>query len=468
LTTEHPVNPEKKYYNFQGKLPPVNFLADVAVIPPAGPQNSPKLITDTTLRDGAQDPRFAVFPNETKLKYFDLLHKLDNGTGRIEAVEVFIYQKRDLWTLEKLLARGYDYPVITTWTRATPKDIKLLVKIGGGRIKETGMLASSSDHHIFDKLDFRSKQEAVEKYLVPILTACEHGIKPRVHLEDVTKADIEGWVIPFIQRTLKETEGLAHFRLCDTLGIGVPDPWAEAPQGLPRLVSTIAQATGAELEFHGHNDFGLATANCMAAFRFGCKRVNVSIAGLGERTGNAALEQVVANYVRFFGDPGFNLEALREMEELVCVEVTPTHEKMPIIGKGIFGTQAGLHQTGLQRQQKAEGGLIYLPFDPALLGRTSVELNRIGALSGMDGLVAILNSQWEAATGEKNRFSLTSRVIKQIYDIVHDSFDGLYDPPMDMLSNYRTSFWEPQELLELAQRQLSDDGIPKKKELRIY
>ncbi len=155
--TECSINPERKYYNAQGKLPPVHFLPDAAFVPPVGPQNSPRLITDTTLRDGAQDPRFALFPNETKLKYFDLLHKLDNGTGRIEAVEVFIYQKRDLWTLEKLLARGYDYPAITTWTRATPKDIKLMVEVGGGRIRETGMLASSSDHHIFDKLGFRSK-----------------------------------------------------------------------------------------------------------------------------------------------------------------------------------------------------------------------------------------------------------------------------------------------------------------------
>ncbi len=453
---EFSINDEKKYYNFQGKLPHANLTSDPATIPPDSPQNSPKLITDTTLRDGAQDPRFALFPNEAKLKYFDLLHKLDNGTGRIEAVEVFIYQKRDLWTLEKLLARGYDFPKVTAWTRATPKDVKLLVEVGGDRIKEVGMLASCSDHHIFDKMGFRSKQEAMDKYLVPILAACEKGIRPRVHLEDATKADITGWVIPFIQRTLKETNGMARFRLCDTLGIGIPDPFADLPMGLPKLVSLVSSATGAELEFHGHNDFGLATANCMAAYRYGCKRVNVTIAGLGERTGNAALEQVVANYIRFFGDPGFKIEALAEMEELIHSEVAPTHEKLPIIGKSIFTTQAGLHQTGVSRQQHADGGLIYLPFDPSLVGRTTVELNRIGALSGMDGLVAILNSQWETATGEVNKFGLMSRVVKQIYDAVHESFDGCYDPAADQFCNYRTSFWEPQELLEMAQRLIGE------------
>ncbi len=453
---EFAVNNEKRYYNFNGKLPHVELSSEPAALPAASPQNSPKLITDTTLRDGAQDPRFALFPNEAKLKYFDLLHKLDNGTGRIEAVEVFIYQKRDLWVLEKLLARGYDFPQVTTWTRATPKDIKLLVDIGGGKIKETGMLASCSDHHIFDKMGFHSKQEAMDKYMAPILTACEHGIRPRVHLEDVTKADITGWVIPFIQRTLKETRGLAHFRLCDTLGIGLPDPYADLPMGLPRLVSLICAATGAELEFHGHNDFGMATANCMAAYRYGCKRVNVTVAGLGERTGNAALEQIVANYIRFFGDPGFKIEALGQMEELIHNEVTPTHEKLPIIGKSIFTTQAGLHQTGVSRQQYADGGLIYLPFEPSVVGRTTAELNRIGALSGMDGLLAILNCQWEAATGEANKFTLMSKTVKQIYDHVHESFDGLYDPALDKFCNYRTSFWEPQELLEMAQRLLSD------------
>ena len=196
---QYTVNPNRRYYDSKGNLPPVTFENIPASIPPQSPQTHPKLITDTTLRDGAQDPRFALMTNKAKLEYFDLLHKLDNGTGTIEAVEVFIYQKRDLWTLEKLLERGYDYPRVTTWTRAVPKDIKSLVEISGGKIKETGILASASDHHIFDKLGHRSKEEAIEKYLVSIMSACENGIVPRVHLEDATKADIEGWVIPFIQ-----------------------------------------------------------------------------------------------------------------------------------------------------------------------------------------------------------------------------------------------------------------------------
>ena len=131
------------------------------------------------------------------------------------------------------------------------------------------MLASSSDHHIFDRLSFRSKEEAIDRYMAPILNACENGITPRVHLEDATRADIHGWVLPFMSRVVEETGGKALFRVCDTLGIGVPDPYAGLPTGIPRLISTLSGAFGAELEFHGHNDFGYATANSMAAFRYG-------------------------------------------------------------------------------------------------------------------------------------------------------------------------------------------------------
>ena len=95
-----------------------------------------------------------------------------DGTGTIEQIEVFIYQERDLWALDQLLSRGYQFPQVTTWTRATPKDIRLMVDVTQGRVTETGMLASSSDHHIFDKLRFRSKEAAIEAYLEPIMTAC--------------------------------------------------------------------------------------------------------------------------------------------------------------------------------------------------------------------------------------------------------------------------------------------------------
>ena len=121
MVTATQVNAERVYYNFDGKLPPIP-MEDEPVLPPPV-DDGPKLITDTTLRDGAQDSRIALFPHEARIQYYDLLHKLDNGTGTIYAIEAFVYQKRDAWTIEKLLERGYEFPKVTTWTRArsTPR-----------------------------------------------------------------------------------------------------------------------------------------------------------------------------------------------------------------------------------------------------------------------------------------------------------------------------------------------------------
>ena len=447
---EYVVDPRKRFYNYGGKMPPITMDEQPAALPPETDKSFPKLITDTTLRDGAQDPRFALFPAEARVRYFDLLHKLDNDTGRIEQVECFIYQKRDVWCLEKLLDRGYTFPQVTTWTRATPKDIKLVLEVSGGRVKETGMLASSSDHHIFDKLRFHSKEEAVEKYLQPITTALEYGIIPRVHLEDATKADIHGWVIPFIQRVLRETEGKAKFRICDTLGLGFPDPFASLPLGVPQLISTIVKETGAELEWHGHNDFGFATANSIMAWRYGARRVNVAFGGLGERTGNTTLEQVLADYIRIYGDPGFDLAALRQIADLIKDEVTEINIKSPIVGDAIFTTQAGIHQSGVERAKKAEGGDIYLPFAPGLLGQRSVELFRVGSLSGADGILSILNAKAKEETGREGSFTTTSRAVKYVYDKVQEAYDGVWDEAKGAYFGERKSFFSPDELYRLA------------------
>ena len=452
---EYHIDPEVRYYNYQGRFPPLPMEDEPAAIPSVTDKTHRKLITDTTLRDGAQDPHFALFPVDARLRYFDLLHELDNGTGTIEQIEVFIYQQRDLWALERLLEREYAFPQVTTWTRAIPKDIRDLVDVSRGSIKETGMLASSSDHHIFDKLKYRSKAEAVEKYLAPILTACENGIRPRIHLEDTTKADIHGFVIPFMQRVLDETDNWAKFRICDTIGWGSPDPYAPLPVGIPRLISTLVKETGAELEFHGHNDFGMATANSMAALRYGCRRVNVAFAGLGERTGNTALEQVVANYIREYGDPGLKLGVLGSIRDLITNEVCTIPPKQPIIGE-VFSTQAGIHQTGVRRSDDAGGGPIYLPFDAALVGDEAAEQHRIGALSGMDGIVSVLNRKVKEETGEEGTYSTVSRAVKHVYDHIQASYDGAYDRDSDSLVGQRRTFFSAEEILALA-REAEDE-----------
>jgi len=182
----------------------------------------------------------------------------------------------------------------------------------------------------------------------------------------------------------------------------------------------------------------------------------VAFGGLGERTGNTSLEQVLAGYIRLYGDPGFNLTVLPEMRRLVEEVLTPLPVTAPIIGD-VFSTQAGIHQAGVMRQEEAPGGLIYLAYDPALVGRSHAERNLIGGLSGSEGIVAILNSEAERR-GLDMRFSSTSRVVKEIYDRVQAAYDGEYDEASDRWVNYRTSFFSPEEIWELAAEALQAKG----------
>src|SRR4029453_2356824 len=131
MVTKSKINAERVYYNFDGRMPPVQLESEPAPLP--APETEPKLITDTTLLDVSQASRIPLFPNEARLPYDAPPPRLDNRTGRIYAVETFIYQKRDQWVLEKLLERGYEYPKITTWIRANPKEVKELHEATQGR-----------------------------------------------------------------------------------------------------------------------------------------------------------------------------------------------------------------------------------------------------------------------------------------------------------------------------------------------
>jgi homocitrate synthase NifV len=226
--------------------------------------------------------------------------------------------------------------------------------------------------------------------------------------------------------------------------------------GVPRLISTLHHETGAELEFHGHNDFGVATANSLAAWRYGCRKVNVAFAGLGERTGNTSLEQMIATHIRFYGDPGFDLSVLPQMRALVEENLVALPHNAPIIGE-VFSTQAGIHQAGVARQEDAPGGLIYLAYDPARVGRNKAERHLVGSLSGSEGIVAILNQKAEQH-GIDTRFTSMSRVVKEIYDRVQAAYDGEYDETAGRWANFRTTFFTPEEIWAMASSSL---GIEK-------
>lgn len=182
---------------------------------------------------------------------------------------------------------GYEFPEITTWIRASKKDFELVKNLG---IKETGILVSCSDYHIFNKMGLTRKQ-AMDKYLGIVKDALALGIRPRCHFEDITRADFYGFVVPFaneLMRLMAEAKTPIKIRMCDTMGYGVPYPGAALPRSVPGIVYGLRFYSGVPselLEWHGHNDFHKVEVNAATAWMYGASSVNCSLLGIGERTG---------------------------------------------------------------------------------------------------------------------------------------------------------------------------------------
>ncbi len=152
------------------------------------------------------------------------------------------------------------------------------------------------------------RKAALEKYLKIVRAALEKGIIPRCHFEDVTRADIDGFCIPFAIELmrLREQSGIdIKIRLCDTLGFGVTYPGAALPRSVPKLVRAFiddAGVPGRLLEWHGHNDFHKVLVNAATAWLYGCGGANGTLLGFGERTGNAPIEGLIFEYIGLKGD----------------------------------------------------------------------------------------------------------------------------------------------------------------------
>jgi citrate (Re)-synthase len=189
------------------------------------------LITDTTFRDGQQArPPYSV---RQMVEIFDMLHKLSGPKGIIRQTEFFLYSAKDKEAVERCRERGYLYPEITGWIRAHAADLQLVKDMGLG---ETGILTSVSDYHIFMKLNRSRRPGPGRGYLGIVKAALELGIVPRCHFEDITRADIYGFCVPFAIELMKlrEQSGIdIKIRLCDTMGYGVPYPGPPCPGASP-------------------------------------------------------------------------------------------------------------------------------------------------------------------------------------------------------------------------------------------
>lgn len=324
-------------------------------------------ITDTTFRDGqqAREP----FTVKQIVDVYKLLSKLSGEQGIIRQSEFFMYSDKDKLALEKVLELGLKFPEVTGWIRAQKSDFDLLKQFD---LKETGILTSVSDYHIYMKLKMDRKQ-AFDFYVDIVAHSLDKGIIPRCHFEDITRADLYGFTIPLAQKLMqmsKEAGIPVKIRLCDTMGFGVPYSGAIAPRGVAKLCHAFRNDAGVPsewLEWHGHNDFHKVLANTTEAWLHGVAGANCALFGLGERTGNCPTEGMIFEYMGLFGhQAGIDTTVITELKEYFEKELGqafPTN--YPFIGDDFNTTKAGIHADGMVKNEE-----IYNVFDTvALLNR---------------------------------------------------------------------------------------------------
>ena len=348
------------------------------------PMNMPEeiWITDTSFRDGQQS--VAPYSVQQIVDLYKLLNKLGGPYGIIRQTEFFIYSNKDREAVEKCQELGLRFPEITTWIRASKEDFKLVRDMG---IAETGILVSCSDYHIFKKMKM-TRSQVLDYYLGTVKDAFSAGIVPRCHLEDITRADFYGFVIPFVnelQKLSREAGIPVKIRACDTMGYGVPYTEAAMPRSVAGIIYGLQHYSDVPselLEWHGHNDFYKAVANASTAWLYGACAVNCSLLGIGERTGNIPLEAMVFEYASLRGSmDGMQPTAITEIAQYFEKEMGYDIPPMtPFVGESFNSTRAGIHADGLLKDQE-----IYSIFDTEkLLDRpATVQVSKTSGLAGI-------------------------------------------------------------------------------------
>lgn len=364
----------------------VNFDHKIELIDP--PDDI--FITDTTFRDGQQSR--APFTVKQIEDLFDFLHRLGGPYGVIRQSEFFLYTDKDKEALGRCIEKGYRYPEITGWVRANKDDLQMVKDLG---LRETGILTSCSDYHIFFKMK-KTRSQVFRDYIRIIEGALEHEIIPRCHFEDVTRADIYGFVVPFAQALMNISEDAKipiKVRLCDTMGLGITYPGAALPRSIGKIVRALIDDAGVPseyLEWHGHNDFYKALIGGVSAWLYGCAFVNGTLLGIGERTGNTPIEALIMEYVSLVGDEnGVDTQVITEMRNYFEKELgyhIPRNQ--PLVGSDFNATSAGVHIDGLAKNEE-----IYSSFDTKRILNRSTTIN-ITDKSGLAGIAHWINSHF--------------------------------------------------------------------------
>ncbi|MGL5647331.1 MAG: homocitrate synthase [Clostridium sp.] len=329
------------------------------------PENGKKIyIVDTTLRDGEQTAG-VVFANAEKIAIAEMLSDLG-----VDQLEVGIpTMGGDEKNVIKNIAKRNLKSSIMAWNRAVVSDIEESIDCG---VDAVAISISVSDIHIKHKLK-TSREWVLENMVKSVEFAKRNGLYVSVNGEDASRAD-KDFLVQFIETAKKA--GADRFRYCDTVGI-------MEPFKLRNDIEYIYNKTGFDIEMHTHNDFGMATANALAGTKAGANHIGVTVNGLGERAGNAALEEVIMAFkILLEHDTHFDTRMFREVSEYVS---RAAGRELPvwkaIVGDNMFAHESGIHADGAIKNPKN-----YEAFDPNVVG-----LERQIVIGKHSGKAAIVN-----------------------------------------------------------------------------